>query len=152
MDITPHPSDVSRTGQVLAASLRLSGRLKKITSPLRDFSHGTLFEGSYLICDGENELGHLHPDAPLAEEDQYDIYLLPILKMTIPDLSYRNPDPDKHPYKQALCGLVLSVHSSEDGDVVYYKRVGLFGFRCQKPDFRAMGWFDDVQEQKILLR
>ena len=155
VDVETQPSDTSKTGQVLTASLEIIGSPRKLISPLRAFSYMTLFEGSYELYDGDNYLGLFHPDFPLTKLDSQDLTLLPILKLTVPDSTSLSlsRDPDKHPFKQAICGLVLTSSTiSNDGSETGYERVGFFGVRCQAPDFLALRWFDGVAKKSVIIR
>ena len=155
VDVETQPSDTSKTGQFLAASLEIIGLPKELLSPLRPFSYKTLFEGSYELYDGENYLGLFHPDFPLTEHDSQDLSLLPIIKLTVPDPAYLSlsRNPDKYPFKQAICGLVLTSGTiSNDGSEPCYRRVGFFGFRCQAPDFSTISWFDGVAKKAVVIR
>ena len=150
VEVTTQPNDACKIGQVCAFSLELFGYLKKNSSPSKVSSHDALFKDSHFIYDGEKELGHIHPDAPLAKQEQLDLYLLPIISMTAPSLRYIKPDPDKHPYKQCIYGLIPALPNPGHGSEPCYERVDLFGFRCRKPDFFTIRWFDDVQAHVLL--
>ena len=148
--VETHPSDASKTGQVYSASLEIIGSPRKLTSPLREFSYGTLFEGSYELYDGETQLGLLHPDFPLT--DSQDLTLLPTFKLTVPDSHYLGPDPDRHPSKQTICGLALASRAiSHHGSELCYERVGFFGIRCQASEL-ATRWFDGVEKKRVVIR
>ena len=155
VEVETQPSDTSKTGQVLTASLAIIGSPRKLVSPLRAFSYMTLFEGSYELYDGDKYLGLFHPDFPLTNHDSQDLILLPVLKLTVPDSTFLslNRETDKHPFKQTICGLVLTLSTiSDDGSEPCYERVGFFGIRCQAPDFSAMRWFDVVAKKAFIIR
>ena len=151
--VETHPSDTSKTGQVLTASLEIIGSLRKLTSPLREFSYKTLFEGSYELYGGDKQLGLFHPDFPFTEDNSQELTLLPIFKLNVPDSRYLSPDPDKPPFRQTICGLALTSSSiSDHGSEPCYERVGFFGIRCQAPDFYATRWFDGAEKKRVVIR
>lgn len=153
-------ADVHNIGAVLSASLTLCGMLRylraELLSPSVDHEDNSWFTSSKNIHDsGGTFLGQFHPDTP--SPDLSTVYLLPVMKSCrdpgfrstrqlfpwMEDASSRKSD-----LRNSIMGLALTRLSTEGH---HYERLGVFHFDYDSPEDLAATWFDDMEEQKIVI-
>lgn len=160
------PADVQNIGAVFSASLTIRGKVRCMpyTYPsLWDFQVERkqltglhISKGTTTIYDPSGAvLGQLHPDT--TSPDVSTVYLLPVMK------SYRDPGfgsmQQLNPWSENASSRFLDLRKSILGltltklpiEAHRYKRLGVFHFDYDTSEDLAATWFDNQEEQNIVI-
>jgi hypothetical protein len=145
VEVTSHPADAQKTGQIHGGSLTLLGILKKAPR-FEPAAEKDIFgnEHGFNLLDNGGSGCKFHPDCPVPPSEMLDMFLLPLRRRMIYESSYFHPNRRKKLLEQIVLGLAV-IRSTEKN---VYNRVGLFYFReDRKSDFKATSIFDGLKNK-----
>jgi hypothetical protein len=153
-------TDIHQIGALVSASLTLTGKFRHIPSQcltIVEKEKDIFFKSSQTLTLNNSYLGQLRPDI---ESPSFDnVYLFPIVLATrLPSFrTIQRPQSASltaqtfnriSDAKYCMCGLDLIKRI--DGEV-HFERIGFFHFDFSSVDDVAATWFEDTEEQKIVI-
>ena len=159
-DIQCDPADMSKTGEVLSASLFLEARVKPFDVR---FIKPSTFEGEvqpnwWHMTDGVESLGSCHGDVPNPFEGLHTFYLMPVIAGRVDVSKYAHVAEARS--RPTLQGLLLKRcirkeprgASLPNAGEFYYERFGYFTMNSAQPGGDCTTWFDDHERQIVELQ